>query len=71
MAPVCSQEETVKKNKDKHTVSYTSHDYHSMCQKSKERVKKMQAQGIPTPHDPKDKPEDVGKSEGYSIFFMS
>ena len=23
-------------NDDKHTVSYTSHDYHSMCQKSKE-----------------------------------
>lgn len=61
----------MKKSDDKHTVSYTSHDYHTMCQKSKDRVKKMQAQGIPTPHDPKDKPEDVGKSEGYSIFFMS
>ena len=59
------------KNKDKHTVEYTSIDYHSMCQKSKERIKKMQAQGIPTPHDSKDKPEDVGKSNGYSIFFMS
>ena len=59
------------KNKDKHTVEYTSIDYHSMCQKSKERIKKMQEQGIPTPHDPKDKPEDVGKREGYSIFFMS
>jgi hypothetical protein len=58
-------------NNDKHTVSYTSIDYHSMCQKSKERIKKMQAEGIPTPHDPKDKPEDVGKSNGYSIFFMS
>ena len=58
------------KDKD-HTVSYTSHDYHSMCQKSKDRIKKMQAQGIPTPHDPKDKPEDVGKSEGYSVFFIS
>jgi len=42
-----------------------------MCQKSKERIKKMQAEGIPTSHDPKDKPEDVGKSKGYSIFFMS
>ena len=59
------------KNDDKHTVSYTSIDYHSMCQKSKERIKKMQAEGIPTPHDPKDKPEDVGKREGYSILFMS
>ncbi len=59
------------KNKDKHTVEYTSIDYHSMCQKSKERVKKMQAEGIPTPHDPKKKPADVGKSNGYSIFFMS
>ena len=60
------------KNKDKdHSVSYTSIDYHSMCQKSKERIRKMQEQGIPTPHDPKDKPEDVGKKEGYSILFMS
>jgi len=42
-----------------------------MCQRSKDRVKKMQAEGIPTPHDPKDKPEDVGKREGYSILFMS
>jgi len=24
--------------KDKHTVEYTSIDYHSMCQKSKERI---------------------------------
>jgi hypothetical protein len=31
----------------------------------------MQKEGIPTPHDPKEKPEDVGKREGYSIFFMS
>ena len=59
------------KNDDKHTVEYTSIDYHSMCQKSKERIKKMQAEGIPTPYDPKEKPEDVGKSEGYSIIFMS
>ena len=48
---------------DKHTVSYTSHDYHSMCQKSKDRVKKIQAQGIPTSHDPKDKPEDAAKKD--------
>ena len=58
-------------NSDKHTVSYTPHDYHSMCQKSKEKVRKMQQMGMTTPHDPKDKPEDVGKSEGYSILFMS
>ena len=58
-------------NDDKHTVSYTSIDYHSMCQKSKERIKKMQKEGIPTPHDPKEKPEDVGKSEGYTMIFMS
>ena len=56
---------------DKHTVSFTSIDYHSMCQKSKSQIKKMQEQGIPTSHDPKKKPEDVGKREGYSIFFMS
>jgi len=61
----------MKKNDDKHTVEYTSIDYHSMCQKSKARIKKMQDEGIPTSHDPKDKPEDVGKREGYSIFFMS
>ena len=58
--------------KDKHTVNYTSIDYHSMCQKSKDNIKRMQAEGIPTSHDPKDKPEDVGgKEKGYSIFFMS
>jgi len=59
------------KDNDKHTVNYTSIDYHSMCQRSKDRIKKMQSEGIPSPHDPKDKPEDVGKSNGYSIFFMS
>lgn len=59
------------KNGDKHTVEYTSIDYHSMCQKSKDRIKKMQKEGIPTPHDPKEKPEDVGKSEGYTMIFMS
>ena len=58
-------------NDKDHTVSYTSIDYHSMCQRSKDRIKKMQAEGIPTSHDPKDKPEDEGKHEGYSILFMS
>jgi hypothetical protein len=58
------------KDKD-HTVSYTSIDYHSMCEKSKNRIKRMQKEGMPTPHDSKDKPEDVGKTEGYSILFMS
>jgi len=58
-------------NDKDHSVSYTSIDYHSMCQRSKDRIRKMQAEGIPTSHDPKDKPEDVGKREGYSILFMS
>jgi len=58
------------KDKD-HTVSYTSIDYHSMCQKSKDRIKRMQKEGIPTSHDSKEKPEDVGKVEGYSMIFMS
>jgi|TARA_E500000318_G_C3531886_1_gene200904 hypothetical protein len=56
---------------DNHTVSYKSIDYYSMCEKSKEKIKKMQEMGVPTPHDAKDKPEDVGKSEGYSMIFMS
>ena len=60
----------MKKQSD-HTVEYTSIDYHSMCQKSKDRIKKMQKEGIPTSHDPKEKPEDVGKSEGYTMIFMS
>lgn len=60
----------MKKNSD-HTVEYTSIDYHSLCERSKERIKKRQAEGIPTPHDPKEKPEDVGKSEGYTMIFMS
>lgn len=59
------------KKRNDHTVEYTSINYHSMCEKSKARIKKMQAQGIPTSHDPKKKPEDVGKQEGYSIIFMS
>lgn len=59
-------------NDDKHTVEYTSLDYHSMCEKSKARIKKMQKEGIPTSHDPKEKPEDVGGNDrGYSILFMS
>lgn len=60
----------MKKNEE-HTVEYTSIDYHSMCQRSKDRVKRMQNEGIPTSHDSKEKPEDVGKREGgYSIFFL-
>jgi hypothetical protein len=58
-------------NDKDHSVSYTSIDYHTMCQRSKDQIKKLQSQGIPTSHDPKDKPEDVGKREGYSIIFMS
>jgi len=60
----------VKKSNDKHTVSYTSIDYHSMCQKSKDQIRKMQQMGMTTPHDPKDKPEDAGKREGYSVLFF-
>jgi hypothetical protein len=58
-------------NDKDHSVSYTSIDYHTMCQRSKDQIKKLQSQGIPTPHDPKDKPEDVGKRDGYSILFIS
>ena len=61
----------MKNNNDNHSVSYTSIDYHSMCQKSKDKIKRMKEMGIATSHDPKDTPEDVGKSEGYSILFMS
>lgn len=61
----------MKKDSD-HTVEYTSLDYHSMCEKSKDRIKRMQKEKIPTSHDPKKTPEDVGKTgSGYSIFFMS
>jgi len=43
-----------------------------MCEKSKDRIQMMQKEGMTTPHDPKDKPEDVAKKDGgYSIFFMS
>lgn len=58
------------KNDSDHTVEYTSIDYHSMCEKSKARVKEMQAAGYKTPHDPKKTPEEVGKMEGYSIVMM-
>lgn len=61
-----------KNNNDNHSVSFTSIDYHSMCQRSKDQIRKMQEMGMTTPHDPKDKPEDVAKKNGgYSIFFMS
>lgn len=53
-----------------HTVEYTSIDYHSMCEKSKDRIKKMREAGYPTMHDPKDSPEKVGESDGYSIIMM-
>ncbi len=53
-----------------HTVEYTSIDYHSMCQKSKDRIKKMQKEGYQTPYDPKKTPEEVGESGGYSIIMM-
>jgi hypothetical protein len=58
-------------NDKDHSVSYTSIDYHTMCQRSKDQIKRMQQEGIPTPHDPKDKPEDVGKRDGYSMIFIS
>lgn len=57
--------------KSDHTVEYTSIDYHSMCESSKARIKQMQKEGIPTRHDPKKTPEEVGKMEGYSIIMMS
>jgi len=32
----------------------------------------MKEMGMTTPHDPKDRPEDVAKKDGgYSIFFIS
>ena len=58
-------------NDKDHSVSYTSIDYHTMCQRSKDQIKRMQQEGIPTPHDPKDKPEDVGKRDSYSMIFIS
>jgi len=61
-----------KNNNDNHSVSYTSIDYHSMCQKSKDKIRRLKEMGMTTPHDPKEKPEDVGGNDrGYSIFFMS
>jgi hypothetical protein len=53
-----------------HTVEYTSIDYHSMCEKSKSRVKEMQKTGYQTMHDAKKTPEEVGKMDGYSIIMM-
>ena len=38
------------KDKD-HTVEYTSIDYHSMCQKSKERIKNCLLYTSPSPRD--------------------
>lgn len=58
-------------DKSDHTVEYTSIDYHSMCESSKARIKKLQKEGYPTQYDPKKNPEEVGKMEGYSVIMMS
>jgi len=68
MALLVFKELAMKRDSD-HTVEYTSIDYHSMCQKSKDRIKKMQKEGYQTPYDPKDSPEKVGE-DGYSIIMM-
>lgn len=57
------------KDKD-HTVSYTPLEYYSMCESSKRRIKEMQEQGIPTRFDSKDKPEDVGKMESFTVMMF-
>ena len=54
-----------------HTVSYTPFEYYSMGDSSKRRIKEMHAQGIPTRFDPKDKPEDVGKMESFTVMMVS
>ena len=54
-----------------HTVSYMPIEYYAMCESSKRRIKEMQAQGIPTRLDPKDKPEDVGKMESFTVMMVS
>lgn len=42
----------------KDTKSYSSIEYHSMCQASKERIKKLQEEGISTQYDPTDTDEE-------------
>jgi len=54
-------------DKKDHTVSYTPTEYYSMCEKSKRRVKEMQAQGFPTRYDAKENPEEVGQMDSYSF----
>ena len=60
------------KDKPEHTVQYTSIDYHSMCQRSKAKIKAMQDMGMPTMHDPKSTPEETeqGHMGGYSIMMF-
>ena len=41
-----------------------------MCESSKRRIKEMQEQGIPTKYDAKDKPEDVGKMESFTVMMF-
>jgi hypothetical protein len=69
MALFTFKESKMEKKPD-HTVEYTSIDYHSMCEKSKKRVKEMQQQGIPTMHDSKSTPDEVGQMPSYSIVMM-
>ena len=49
------------------TVEYRSIEYYSMCESDKARIKKMQKMGIPTPHDPKSNPEDVGTMDSIGF----
>ena len=60
-----------KNNNDNHSVSYTSIDYHSMCQKSKDKIRRMKEMGMTTPHDPNTTRGRIKKDGGCTIFFMS
>jgi len=60
------------KGRPERTVQYTSIDYHSMCERSKAKIKAMQEMGMPTMHDPKSTPEETeqGHMGGYSIMMF-
>jgi|TARA_R100000951_G_scaffold38487_1_gene32644 hypothetical protein len=53
--------------KKEHTVEYTPMSYHTMCQADKERIRKLQDKGIPTPYDPT--PSDEDASDGFVMLY--
>ena len=60
----------MKNNNDKHTVEYRPTNYYSMCEKSKEKIKRMQDMGMSTPYDARKTPEEADKESHMMMYIM-